>query len=173
MDDNVVAVATTPKSISEQHDAPVQKTDEGNIRFADESDVPLEVYDRENSSEYILKVLNMDDRMDMLPVKEQDQLRRIEQYIKTRMDSDGYEPTTKAYRAMMNKIQKELGIDRNVSRESLLDRVDGYIEAQRLLQDIKQVNDEKLVKDIRKAKSKDQMVRVVMDIIAQRMKSIN
>lgn len=173
MDDNTVAVASTQKAISQPHDAPSIKGDEGALRFADESDIPLEIYEKENVSEYILKALNMDDRMDMLPVKEQDQLKRIEQYIKSRMNDDGYEPTTKAYRAMMNKVQKELGIDKNVSRESLLDRIDGYIEAQGLLNDIKRMNDEKLLKDIRKSKSKGQMVQVVMGAIASHMKSIN
>lgn len=164
MDDNVVGSRTvsTP-SVSSDSGNGVQ---EGNhFVLADDGDMPLEIYERENRDDYVLKALNMEERMDLLPKAEQDNLKAITKYVRKRMDKEGYEPTTKAYRAMFTKITDELNIDKNVSRESLMDRITGYIESMELSREVNKKDEPKLIEKLRGAKSREEMIKIVMGVL--------
>lgn len=164
--DNTVAVAGEPAAPTQAAAEPQDTSDKGAFTFKDSTDMPLDVYQRENREDYILKMMNMEDHMDDLPVQEQESLKLISEHILNAMRNEGYEETTKAYRSMFQKISKQLGIDKNVSREAVLDRMTGYIEARKLISEIKKLNDDKLIKQVQKARNKKDMMGVVMQTIS-------
>ncbi len=162
--DNVVATSTPQPETVKSPDTP---KGEGHHHTEVSGDnMPLEIWSKENGGEeYLSKMLNLGDKSEYLPTEVNEQVTSISDYIKERMEQEGYEPTTEAYKSMLNKIQKELGIDKHVSREVMLDRIHGYIDSLSTLAALKNLDDPKLLKQIRSAKSKDEMTKIVMSVV--------
>src|SRR3990167_9292827 len=134
MGDVVVARAVEPVAPE-----PIVKGD--SIKFATKetvADTPLDIYSQENKTPYINELLQVDD---MLPEHLKESITGIDEYVEAMMDKRGYDRTTEAYKATLNRLKESLGIDENTSLEETVERVSKYIEAEGILKSLKDINE--------------------------------
>jgi hypothetical protein len=109
-------------------------------------DVPLEVYNSENSTSYIDELMGVDE---LLPIEMKKSVESIDEYITNLMSEKGYKPTTEAYKSALEGIKKELGLDKNTSVEETVSRLSKYIEAEGMLKSLKTIDEEKILKQLK------------------------
>lgn len=163
MIDNVVATpsADTPKgppAVKGSGEKGTQKS-KGNI--------PLENYQLENGKDYIYDAFEVGEKADNLPAEMNDKLNQVSRHIKGLMAKEGYEATTKGFKSMLEKVKSQLGIDEDVSTDASLDRIFGYIDAEKTLRSLKTINEESLLEKVRKAKNREEMTEIVMSEVGK------
>lgn len=147
----IVATKSEPVQEVEQNE-PAKTQGSGTVSVGKQKDIPLEIYNQENSYPYIYELLDVDQT---LPDEFRDQLGVIDDYIHQKIEQEGYRPTTEGYKAMFNKVQKELGINENTILEIGMDRIAKYVDAERTLKAIKSMDSEKILRLLKKSKTKD------------------
>lgn len=163
--DNVVAVATPDPAPVEPSSSETVPGEGSHHAGLDTSEMPLEIYERERHQDYGIEALELNEDPRNLPTSINEQVKAISKYVNDRMTQEGYEPTTSAYKAMLAQVKKELGVDKHTSQESVMDRLTGYIEAQEVLSSVKSLDVNKIMKQVRGARSTQEMMDVVMKAI--------
>lgn len=158
--DIVVARASEPGPESVSQSVPEQKkreyyTPEGT------DEMPLEIYESENSTKYINKLLEVDG---LLPQDLLEAVDGIDGYITRLMNERGDNPTTGAYRATLEGIKKDLGITKHASLETTIERVSKYIEAEQMLKQLKTLDEGKILKQLKKTPTKSLMELVMNQV---------
>lgn len=157
--DSIVATASEPVVV--EATKPVVQKQESSIVSKQGGDMPLEIYEAENHSPYIEKALDVDG---LLPQALVDSIGTIDKYIVGLMNEKGYNPTTEAYRATLDSVKKELGIDKNTSLETTVERLSKYIEAASILRELKTLDEEKILKMLKKSPTQDLMALVMKQV---------
>lgn len=156
--DTVIARPTVETTETQEPREVNTKVDQGP---AVSKEVPLEIYKQENKTPYIDKLLETDD---LLPTETRDSIKSIDDYITALMDSKGYSPTTEAYRATLDGLKKDLGIDKNTSLESTIERLSKYIEAEGMLKSLKDIDEEKILRQLRKSPTQSLIALVMKQV---------
>ena len=158
MIDNIVASPTSdapkgPPAVKGTGEKGPQKT---------KGDMPLENYQLENGKDYIYDAFQVGEKVDNLPAEMNDKLSQISNHIKSLMKKEGYETTTKGFNAMLDKVKADLGIDKEVGIDAALDRIYGYIDAEKTLRSLKSIDEQTIIDKIKKAKNREEMTDIVM-----------
>lgn len=170
MDSNTVATAHSESIEVKPQIEATEKVDPMGTAIKESDDMPLEIYTKENRKDYVIDALDVGEDIENLPNELTEGLTQISEYIKGRMRNESYEPTTKAYKSMLSKVKKEVGLDNNVALEGVVDRLTGYIDSLNTLRSIKSLNDIKVIKALRQAKSKKEMTDIVMKTVEKIIK---
>jgi len=151
-----VVVARQSEPVTPQ---PTVKGD--SVKFATKEtvvDTPLEIYAQENKTPYINELLQVDD---ILPEHLKESITGIDEYVEGLMSKRGYDRTTEAYKATLNRLKDSLGIDDHTSLEESVERISKYIEAEKILKSLKTVDEAKILQQMRKSPTR-QLIDLVM-----------
>lgn len=156
--DNVVAT----KTVDAPKGQPAIKGEGQHHAEKSKGDMPLENFEMENGKDYVYDAFEVGEKATDLPAEMNDKLTQISRHIKNLMKKEGYETTTKGFNSMLNKVKSSLGIDEDVTTDVTLDRIYGYIDAEKTLRSLKSINEESLLEKVRKAKNREEMTDIVM-----------
>jgi hypothetical protein len=159
---NIVATAEEPTL----RQKPKEIEPQNDISLPKEENVPLEIFERENHRDYIYDLFDMVSDLPVLPTETKQTIDKINQYIIDLMSKTGYKTTTESYKATLDGLKKDLGINENVALETTIERLSKYIEAEQLLKSLKSLDEDKLLKQLKHSPDKD-MISLVMKQIAK------
>lgn len=109
--------------------------------------VPLEVFKDEKGFDYIDEVFELGET---LPETFRESVDSVNDYILEVMDEKGYEKTTEAYKATLDKIKKDLGIDKYTGLEEMVQRISKYVEMIHIAKGIKGIDISKVSRELGK-----------------------
>lgn len=156
--DNIVATPTVeaPKG------PPAVKGEGARLAGKSTGDMPLENFELENGKDFVYDAFEVGERVEDLPAEMNNKLNQISRHIRGLMSKEGYEATTKSFKAMLGKVKSSLGINDEVGTDAVLDRIYGYIDAEKTLRSLKSIDNEVLLEKVRKAKNREEMNDIVM-----------
>jgi len=99
---------------------------------------PLEVFEKEEGYPYVAKYfdIRVDYNFDDLPDAEG--LDLIDKFVKENIETNSKTENIKSYTNTLDSLKKKLGIDRDVKKETVIERLTGFVKA---FNELKKLND--------------------------------
>ena len=167
MIDNIVGSKT---EVTKAVDIPKAKTvdikpEDKTSTIIDDDTMPLEIWERQNKTDYILDLFDVGERKDFLPTDIIEGYNGNDEFIKKRIKVEGYEPTTRSYNKVLDQLKKELDIDEDTDKEAVYDRIKGFVNAYKSLRNVKEIDFDKTIKKLRQGKTSAEIEEILMKTV--------
>lgn len=153
---------TTVRTISTDKPAPQVNNFKENKVGAQENIDSIEPV--ENTEEYLLSTLGVDDLLVNLPEEDKSYLSEISSYLKDMLSKDGINPTKGAYDRALNKLKESLNLDPDTDASTAIKKIGGLVKSWKSISFIKDLGERKrILSKLSQAESVESMDKLIFD----------